>query len=106
MHAGKAGLSSTSQQLQLLQQVQQAQHLHAVMRHIQHRYFPFHCPRHNSVQLYNMWCSPVAGIHEFDVAAAAAGDARALKAAVQVRAYGVLFSVSVSQASDVFTSCS
>jgi hypothetical protein len=40
MCAGKAGLSSTSQQLQLLQQVQQAQHLHAVMGHIHRRGFP------------------------------------------------------------------
>ena len=81
MCAGKAGLSSTSQQLQLLQQVQQAQHLHAVMGHIQRRRFPFIVV---TTILFNTCRSPVAGIHQFDVAAAAASDARALKAAVQV----------------------
>lgn len=34
---GKAGLSSTSQQLQLLQQVQRAQNVHAVLVHVQRR---------------------------------------------------------------------
>ncbi len=35
--SGKAGMSSTSQQLQLLQQVQRAQNLHAVLAHVQRR---------------------------------------------------------------------
>jgi hypothetical protein len=34
---GKAGLSSTSQQLQLLQQVQRAQNLHATLAYLRRR---------------------------------------------------------------------
>jgi hypothetical protein len=39
---GKAGLSSTSQQLQLLQQVQRAQNLHATLAYLRRRQASLH----------------------------------------------------------------
>lgn len=79
--SGKAGLASTSQQLHLLQQVQRAQGVHAVLAHVQR--------------------SPLAGIHYMDVAAAAASDARALKAAVQVQLMPLLATAAMQSCTNI-----